>query len=81
MLPDTIYCTVSRWLLSERIIEAYLHNDMKQLLQIYLSDHKTTSFNQAINALTGLIAQPWSEMSEFGDQIEELQNLNRDYLS
>jgi alpha-galactosidase len=49
-----------RWLLAERIVMAMQTGDRRYLLQTYLSDHKTLSFEQATSALDALITAPWN---------------------
>ncbi len=49
-----------RWQLAERIIQATQTGDARFLLQTYLSDHKTHSFEQAQEALCALIEAPWN---------------------
>lgn len=51
---------IPRWLTAERVIAATFSGDARYLLQTYLADHKTASFDQAREALTALINAPWN---------------------
>jgi alpha-galactosidase/6-phospho-beta-glucosidase family protein len=77
LTPLVLYGAIlARWLLAERVIAATLSGDARYLLQTYLADHKTTSFEQAREALAALVEAPWnSEMAAHyqGSPIEQLR--------
>lgn len=61
-LPPLVHfgAIVPRWLLAERIIQAFQTGDIRLLLQTYLADHKTRSYDQALEALTALVNADWN---------------------
>jgi len=64
-----------RWLLAERLIAAMQTGDARYLLQTYVSDHKTASFDQARDALCALLDAPWNADMAAHYQTGPLQQL------
>jgi alpha-galactosidase len=62
-LPESVLLGVllPRVLLCDRIVAAHRTGDCRFLLQAWLADHKTTSYEQARSALTALITAPGNE--------------------
>lgn len=61
-LPHQIMLGVifPRWIFAERLITAYSSRDKRYLMQTYLDDQRTRSWEQASDALNGLFALPGS---------------------
>jgi alpha-galactosidase len=62
-LPDSVMLgvLVPRWLFAERIIAAYKSGDKRFLLQAYLSDHKTSTREQAEATIDKIIIMKGNE--------------------
>jgi hypothetical protein len=77
VLHGTIF---PHWLLAERVIAAIQTGDARYVLQTYLGDHKTSSFDQARDALCAFIGAPWNTgvaAHSSGSALHQLRELQR----
>lgn len=65
---------IPRWLFAERIISAYKTGDRRFLLQAYLSDHKTSTREQAIRTIDKIAGMKGNE--EMAKKLDEYESTN-----
>lgn len=56
-----LYVIIPRWLRMERILQAFLEGDRLALVLELTEDHRTQSWEQAVQTVEALLAQPWNE--------------------
>lgn len=56
-----LYVIIPRWLRMERVIEAFLKGDKAGLVLDLAEDHRTKTFEQALNTIDQLLELPWNE--------------------
>jgi alpha-galactosidase len=72
-LPDSVMFGVlyPRWIFAERIISAYKTGDIRFMLQVYLSDHRTQSREQAEKTIDDTISMKGNE--EYAHKIAQFR--------
>ncbi len=56
-----LYVLLPRWLRMERVLQAFEDGDRTSLVLEVAEDHRTQSWNQAVQAVEALLALPWNE--------------------